>query len=164
MKATEALAGVLRSTEFLINSYLGDLSDEDLLVRPVAGSNHAAWQLGHLIVSEQRLVKDEIPSAKYPELPAGFAESHTNDTASLEPATGFLSKAKYQDLLKQTRAATLATLEGLSDADLDKPCVGRMKDFAPNWGALMTLVANHTMMHAGQFTVIRRKLGKPVLF
>jgi hypothetical protein len=26
------------------------------------------------------------------------------------------------------------------------------------------LASNHTLMHAGQFSVIRRRLGKPVLF
>jgi len=29
---------------------------------------------------------------------------------------------------------------------------------------LLVLTANHTLMHGGQFTVLRRKLGKPVLF
>ena len=36
--------------------------------------------------------------------------------------------------------------------------------FTPTLGALIILIANHTMMHAGQFTVVRRKLGKPVIF
>ena len=39
-----------------------------------------------------------------------------------------------------------------------------MAKFAPTVGAMLLLNANHTMMHAGQFTVVRRKLGKPVLF
>ena len=26
------------------------------------------------------------------------------------------------------------------------------------------LMANHTLMHAGQFTVVRRALNKPILF
>jgi hypothetical protein len=29
---------------------------------------------------------------------------------------------------------------------------------------LFLLLAHHDLMHAGQFTVVRRKLGKPVLF
>jgi hypothetical protein len=39
-----------------------------------------------------------------------------------------------------------------------------MAKFAPRLGDLFQLVANHTLMHAGQFSVVRRKLGKPVLF
>jgi hypothetical protein len=34
----------------------------------------------------------------------------------------------------------------------------------PTVGAIFLLESNHTLMHAGQFTVVRRKLGKPVLF
>jgi hypothetical protein len=39
-----------------------------------------------------------------------------------------------------------------------------MAPFAPTLGALFVLVANHALMHGGQFSVVRRKLGKPVLF
>jgi len=39
-----------------------------------------------------------------------------------------------------------------------------MAKIAPTLGALILLQSNHTLMHAGQFTVVRRKLGKPVLF
>jgi hypothetical protein len=52
----------------------------------------------------------------------------------------------------------------MPDADLDKPTQGNMAQFAPTLGALLLLQSNHTLMHAGQFTVLRRKLGKPVLF
>ena len=38
------------------------------------------------------------------------------------------------------------------------------KEFAPTLGAMLLLNANHVMMHAGQFSVVRRKLGKPILF
>jgi len=31
-------------------------------------------------------------------------------------------------------------------------------------GALLLLHANHVLMHAGQFTVVRRKLNKPIIF
>jgi hypothetical protein len=39
-----------------------------------------------------------------------------------------------------------------------------MAKFAPTVGAMLLLNANHVLMHAGQFSVVRRKLGKPVLF
>ena len=51
-------------------------------------------------------------------------------------------------------------LETLPEADLDKPTGWEM---APTVGALFVLIANHPMMHAGQFVVVRRKLGKPVV-
>ena len=62
------------------------------------------------------------------------------------------------------RKATIAALSKLSDADLDRPTTGPMAQFAPTLGQLFLAASNHTLMHAGQFTVVRRKLGKPVLF
>jgi hypothetical protein len=163
MHAKDALRNALTTTQELVNRYLADLSDADLLVRPVPGANHIAWQLGHLIVAE-RMMAEPLPGVAYPTLPAGFEDRHSKAAAALEPPQGFASKAEYLDLFGRTRAATLAALERASDADLDTPNTGRMAPFAPTTGALFVLTANHTMMHAGQFTVVRRKLGKPVLF
>ena len=66
-------------------------------------------------------------------------------------------------LSKQMREATKAVLAKLTDADLDRPSTGKMAKFTPRLADMFILVANHTMMHAGQFTVVRRKLGKPVV-
>jgi hypothetical protein len=163
MNAKEVIKISLDSTQNMLNSYLSDLSDADLLVRPVPKANHIAWQLGHLIASEVGL-GGQAPGATYPALPPGFTEQHTKDTAASESPKGFATKAEYLKLFQQVRAATLANLAKLSEADLDKPITGRIASFAPTVGALLLLTANHVLMHAGQFTVVRRKLGKPVLF
>ncbi|MHB1426254.1 MAG: DinB family protein [Gemmataceae bacterium] len=164
MKASQVLETSLSSTQFLTDQYLSDLSDADLLVRPTAGANHIAWQLGHLIASEIGLVRSQLPNAAFPELPAGFAEHYTKETAAQEPPKGFLTKKQYLDLFNRVREATKVAVSKLSDADLDKPTTGNMASFAPTLGAFLLLIANHTMMHSGQFSVVRRKLGKPVLF
>jgi len=162
MRATDAVKAALNSTQQSLEMYVSDLSDADLLVRPVPDANHIAWQLGHLIAAEPFLMRTELPDAKYPELPAGFAEKHSKETSRLD--SGFQTKAVYVDLAKKMRAATLALLDPLSDSDLDRAGTGRMAKFCPRLADLFLLVSNHTLMHAGQFTVVRRKLGKPVLF
>jgi hypothetical protein len=164
MHAKDAIKTALTSTKDTLSWYLSDLSDADLLVRPVPNANHAAWQLGHLIRAEVHLLDKELPGAAYPELPAGFIEQHGKTTAATDPPKGFGTKAEYLTLFNRFRDATLAALAKLSDADLDKPTAGNMAKFAPTLGALLLLQSNHTLMHAGQFTVLRRKLGKPVLF
>ena len=163
MNAKDAIKTALASTQQILQMYLSDLSDADLLVRPVPQANHIAWQLGHLIVSENKMVNTAAPGT-CPDLPAGFADLHTKTTAAKEPPTGFRTKEEYLGLFQKMRAATQAALAKLSDADLDRPMSGDMAKFAPTLGALFLLQANHTMMHAGQFTVVRRKLGKPVIF
>jgi hypothetical protein len=164
MNAKDVVQTALTSTQNLLGWYLSDLADPDLLVRPVPGANHVAWQVGHLLASEIQLVRSQIPGAAYPELPAGFAEQHGAKSAANDPPKPLATKAEYLALFNKVREATLAVLAKLPDADLDKPTTGNMARFAPTLGAFFILVANHTLMHAGQFTVVRRKLGKPVLF
>jgi hypothetical protein len=164
MNGRAAIQGALDSTKHILEWYVSDLSDADLFVRPAPGANHIAWQLGHLISAEGHLANGQLPGASYPELPAGFDDTYGGKGASRDGPDGFLSKAEYLALFNKVRAVTNAALANLSDADLDKPTTGPMAKFAPTLGNLLLLVANHTMMHAGQFTVVRRKLGKPVLF
>jgi hypothetical protein len=164
MTGTAVIQHALQSTQFLLNSYIRDLSDADLLVRPVAGANHIAWQLGHLLVAERALVKAELPNAPFPELPAGFAEAHSKETAANDGPAGFLTKGEYLSIFETVRSATLAAVAGLKDADLDRPAVGPLAKMAPTLGDTFLLISNHTLMHGAQVTVVRRKLGKPVLF
>src|SRR5712692_5672465 len=95
MNAKEAIRIALGAAERLLPMYLNDLSDADLLVRPVPNANHIAWQLGHLIKSERDLVTKQIPGADYPALPAGFEEQHKPETSKVDPPKGFKSKDEY---------------------------------------------------------------------
>jgi hypothetical protein len=164
MNGKDAIKTALRGTAHLLNWYLSDLSDADLLVRPVPGANHIAWQLGHLIVAEDSLIGKHIPGASFPELPAGFREKHTKEAASSDAPTAFLKKTEYLSLFNNLREMSVTAVDKLSDADLDRPNTGNMAKFAPTLGELLLLQSNHTMMHVGQFSAVRRKLGKPVLF
>jgi hypothetical protein len=153
----------IRSHE-LIPFLLSDLSDADLLVRPVLGANHIAWQLGHLIIQECHSIGSQLLGVRYPELPPGFEEQHGDGTASVDPPCGFLSKAEYLDLGARTLEATLDTLARLSDADLDMPTKGDASKLAPTLGDLFLSISGNIGIHQGQFIIVRRKLGKPVLY
>jgi hypothetical protein len=165
LNGIEVIKASLAGTQFMLKWFIDDLSDADLLVRPVPNANHAAWQIGNVIGGDIHLLKDqEIPGAVFPELPDGFMDQHGPKGAKEESPEGFLTKAEYLDLLDKVRGATIASLDQLTDTDLDRPTIGKMADFAPTLGRLYLAVSDHTMMHAGQFSVIRRCLGKPVLF
>ena len=117
MRAKDAIQSALASTQHMLEWYLSDLSDADLLVRPVPGANHIAWQLGHLIDSEPHLIHMELPDAAYPALPAGFAEQHTKETstsdspASTTPSTGTRSPGRMR-----TRSPTRTSSNGRSSS------------------------------------------------
>jgi hypothetical protein len=142
--------------------FLQDLSDADLMARPTPTANHIAWQLGHLIASEQGMVAGL--GHKTRPLPNGFAESHGKEASTSDDPKKFRTKAEYLTLFKQVREDTLAALKATPDADLEKPGPESMQAYAPTVMAVFNLLGAHDLMHAGQFTPVRRKLGKPVLF
>ena len=145
----------------VLATYLSDFSDADLLERAVPGANHVAWQLGHLIAGEHQMVTEA--GYRMPDLPEGFAEGHSLETAASDDPTQFHSKDQYLAWLAEQRVGTLAALETLPEADLDLPTPEPMQSYAPTVGAMFNTVGLHQMMHAAQFVPLRRKLGKPVL-
>jgi hypothetical protein len=163
MKAQDAFKNQLSSTQHYLSMLVNDLSDADFLMRPVDKANTVAWQMGHLITAEQMFGKENLPGAQYPALPPGFGEQHSKANAAADPSKGFLSKAEYLDLFNKTRAATIEAVSSMSEADFDKPTTGRMAQFCPTVGHIAGMLASHTLMHAGQFTVLRRKLAKPIV-
>lgn len=162
MNAKDVIRTALDSSSHVASKYIEDLKDEDLLVRPLVGMNHLAWQLGHLIASERMMVEGVKPGS-CPPLPPKFAEAHDREAAASDDPKQFLSKAEYLKIAEAQRAATKAVLDGLSEADLDLPGPEPMRSFAPTVGSVMLMAGNHVMMHVGQFVAVRRKLGKPVV-
>jgi len=162
MNIKQAVLATLAPADMIVGSYLADLADAELLVRPVPGANHIAWQLGHLISSEAFLVKMAVPSCKA-DLPPGFAERHTKDTASIDAPAGFDSKTRYLELAKGVRSGVLASLDSLSPEDFDRPVSGG-PPFVKTVGDTFLFLGAHWLMHAGQWTVLRRKIGRPSMF
>jgi hypothetical protein len=164
MQAKDVVKHSLTSTQDTLKMYLGDLSDQDITVRPVPAANNIAWQLAHLCTAEKYLLEGQLPGAAYPEIPAAINSLGNERSGKEDPPGGYLTKAQYLDCLDKLRAATVAAVAKLSDADFDRPVTNSMAKFAPTLGALLVLTANHSLMHGGQFTVVRRALNKPVVF
>lgn len=163
MNFQDSIRWSLTAADFLADRYLGDLTDAEILVRPVEDANHIAWQLGHLIAAERHLVEAAVPGSM-PELPAGFADAHKKDTAASENPAHFLTKSGYLELAKTVRAATLKALDRLSPDDFDKPIEGRVPPFVKRVGECFALIPNHWALHAGQWVILRRKLRRERLF
>ena len=115
MNGIGAIKTALEGTAFVLKMYVEDLSDADLFVRPVPAANHAAWQIGQVIVGDAMLVKEQLPDAKYPELPPGSKELYGKEGAKKDGPEGFLTKAEYVALFDSVRSATIAALETLTD-------------------------------------------------
>ncbi len=160
--ASQLLASGLQRNLEMLKMTIADMSDDELLVRPVESANHANWQIGHLIQSERGMIAGA--GADMPELPEGFGDRYSMKANASDGATHFDGKDLLLKHFAAVREGTIAFARSRTDADLDKPAPERMQRMAPTVADLLTLVSLHTMMHLGQVQVLRRKLGKPILF
>jgi len=129
----------------------------------VNGANHIAWQLGHLIASERKMVEAVCPGCS-PPLPAGFEEKHSKTTAASDDPKAFYKKDEYLKFYDQVRAGTIKALDTVKEADFDKPAPESMREYCATLANVFLMQPEHWMMHAGQWVILRRKLGRPPLF
>lgn len=162
MNAKDVIRHNMQVARMATARLLEDFTDAEFLERPVPGANHVAWQLGHLISAERHFLEAIRPGSS-PALPEGFAEKHVTDTAGKDDPADFYPRAEYLRLYDEMRKASLAVLDELPDEDLDKEAAG-LPPFAPTIGAALTMMGAHETMHTGQYTCLRRKLGKPNVF
>ena len=163
MNSAAAIRLTIDSSQMVSLAYLEDLTEEELLLRPHPDCNHIAWQVGHLIVSEHSMIEGAVPGSM-PDLPEGFSETYTQHTAASDDGLLFHGKRELLVLSDRIRTATLAALACLSDEDLDRPAAEEIRSYAPTVGAAFSLQGTHWLMHAGQWAVIRRQIGRPPLF
>ncbi len=162
MRAHDVIFQMLDTARFVTMTYLSDLSDAELLVRPVPNSHHVAWQLGHLLHSEWMMLEG-VRAGVAPQLPDRFAEYHSKNAATDDDPEHFLSKDGYLHLMAGVREATRGVLVQLSEDELDAPGPEAMRSYAPKIGSVFLMIGSHEIMHAGQIAVLRRKLCKEVL-
>ncbi len=162
MNAKDAIRSSANLSTMVLKTYISDLDDADLMRRPGEGCNHLAWQLGHLIFSEVQLL-DRVAPGQGIELPDGFADAHSKEECNNDDPAGFHGKRMYVELFDKVRAASLAALDAYAESDFDNPAPEDFRDFCPTMGDMFTMIATHPMMHAGQFVIVRRQLGKPIL-
>ncbi len=160
MGPKDVIRNTLNTSDHIFQAYVKDLSDADFRLRPIDGMHPIALQLGHLIVTE-RMFNELIAPGRAPALPEGFEAAHDIKNASLDDS-GYLTKSQYLELASAQRAATLAALDSVTDADLDDTRGGTLPQFAPTVGVVLSMAGLHGLMHFGQFVAVRRALHKPI--
>ncbi|MDG2221574.1 MAG: DinB family protein [Rubripirellula sp.] len=162
MNGKEAIHASANLSDLVLKNYISDLDDTELMTRPGEECNHLAWQLGHLIASEVNIL-DSVAPGKAITLPDGFSEAHTKETCASDVADDFCKKQEYVELYEQIRQATNSALNAATESELAAPAPESFRSFCPTVADVYILMASHPMMHAGQFAVARRKIGKPIL-
>lgn len=162
MDPKDLIRQTLRSSDAFIDLYLNGMDSPDLLVAAVPGMNPIAWQMGHLISVERAILNALEPGAS-PDLPAGFEEAHGKGKGQEGDPASFAGVAEYRALWQAQRAATMAALDRMTEADLEQPNpVERLRHRATTVGEAFNFLGLHTMLHVGQFVAVRRCLAKPV--
>ena len=108
MSPKDALRLSIGMSDYIINAYINDLDDADLLIRPVPGMNHIAWQLGHLIAAERtfiEMVKPGLVPAAAGRLRRG---PHQGDGQARRPLEVPVAGRSIRISGRTQRAATLA--------------------------------------------------------
>lgn len=162
MNSREAIKNNMDIADMVCGAYMGDLTDEEMMKRPHPGCNHINWQIGHLVASDNQMTNGCFPGA-LAELPEGFTEKYSKETAKNDDPAAFCTKDELMGLLKSQREAIHAKLEQLSDQDLDQPSPESMQGYAPTVGAALNMIGSHWLMHAGQWVVLRRELGREIV-
>ncbi len=169
MTATSPLDAARANGRFALNfsrqwleGLLADFPADQMCAQPIDDCNHALWIMGHLAWTDDAMLTGlgDQPSA----LEDGWVETFGMKSTPTGDADAYPDPARVRTVMQERRAALLAWLEGLSDDELETPLDGDWASFAPNRGGLMSTLAAHETMHAGQLSMIRRAFRLPFVY
>lgn len=150
----------LESSKGWVMGLIMDMKDQPLVQPTPKGGNHTAWVVGHMAFGEANLLDGFVLGQ-----PNRFAEWAELFDMGTEPVAEEGKYPPMDELLaafEEIRAASLAHLETLSEADLDQPshAPDEMKAFFDTVGACYSAMAIHVAFHGGQVADARRAAGK----
>lgn len=127
------------------------------------GGNHPLWCLGHLVYAEGNLVHKYIKGEPNPM--AEWEELFGQGTTPLDDASKYPSYDELLGKFEAVRADTMALLDTLTDADLDKPshAEGEVAQWFGTVGQCLAAIPIHYGFHGGQIADARRAAGLPPL-
>jgi uncharacterized damage-inducible protein DinB len=164
MTTTETIRFALTLADGAFTQLAEDLGDAPLTRPTPRGGNHPMWVLGHITYIEAGiphiLYGETNPLAHWAPLFAPGSEP--KDDAGAYPP--------YDEVLRayrENRARTLKILDGLSEADLDRPTKAPLKgleEVLATFGRTLLVQALHQMTHRGQLADARRAAGREPMF
>ncbi len=138
---------------------VADIPDEEFADQPVPGINHAAWTLGHLVVSaDYGLTVLGLPAVA----PEGWSGLFSPGTVPDPNRSNYPTKSELLSAYETGHAALAAAAATLDDARAAAPNpVPSLKARFPTVGDLVGyLLTTHEATHTGQLSAWRRTMGK----
>ena len=155
----EIIANGLAANANLLHRYLDDLKVEDYSHQPLPGANSTAWILGHLVITDRRVIK--ALGGTPPAVPDGFEARFTQTGKPAESQHDLGHGPDLLTLFDATRSALIDAVRACPAEKLAGPA-GRESPMYSTLGELAAFMGQHTAMHVGQVTVVRRSLNYPV--
>jgi len=164
MTHSDVIVEILERSLAMLQKALTDFSDADMLVRPTPTANHAEWMIGHLCKSESFML-GACGGDTADLLPAGFADCYPQVKGQLPEVANPLGKQALIDLFTKVRGRTIAFVKAAGEEALLKQVPSPFNKGSMTTVMFMLMMPSlHGSLHLGQIQVIRRVLGKPILF
>ena len=157
----EAIAHGLNNSKLMLHRFTDDLKPDELLHRPTSKANCAAWLIGHLALTDRRMLVLLGQEAKLPKLPDRFEKRFSRDEGCPQ-ASEFGDASTLLPIFDQHRDLLIETIRSAKPEQLNKPVEKPMPMFK-TLGELINFMSLHSAMHTGQITISRRSMGKPPL-
>ena len=146
-----------------IGSLMDDLKDVPMTLPTPNGGNHPLWIVGHLAYSESNIFNCFILGKENP-----LVEWKDTFGIGSQPVSDSAAYPSYDELIAKfeaVRAETLAYLDTITDADLDKPSHApeERNVFFGTVGKCLTVMTTHLAFHGGQLADARRAAGRDIL-
>jgi hypothetical protein len=156
----DTIAHALSSSQMLLQRYTEDFTPEEYLKRVTPDSNCAAWIIGHLTLTDRRAL-GALGATDLPALPQGY-EQRFGRTENAPQASDFGDVKILMPLFHQHRQRLIETVHRATAEQLEKP-VQTPRPMFKTAGEMAHFMALHAATHAGQITMIRRALGRPIM-
>ena len=144
-------AGLDTSRQWLM-ALVADIEGAELTSPTPRGGNHPVWVLGHTIHSEASLVSGFVLGRPNPL--ARWDDLFDMGSQPVSDASKYPSVPELLAEFDKVRAETLKLLDGLTDADLDKPSLAppELAGMFGTIGQCLAAISLHLTFHAGQAT------------
>jgi len=137
---------------------LDGVPDQRMTGQPVAGMNHVAWIVGHLVHSFE-MIGGELQIK--PWLPQGWATLFGTGNWPSPMGESYPSKTELVAALDDGQRRIVDALNAMTDKDLDGPLPDeRHRHVFPTLGsAVLHILTVHAATHVGQLSAWRRAMG-----
>lgn len=159
MQPADVVAVQLEMGQWLLEQALNDLSADEWFHQPVPGAGHAAWLLGHIATSEDRLVA--LLTGGVPALDPSLRDVLGGQSEASQDRSRYPAPADLLAMFRSVRQRSLDSLRSVPPEAWDEPAPEGIRGQARTKGAGWALLPTHHYWHAGQILMIRRALNKP---